>query len=67
MGKPILFLVSQESSLLGALRGDIDRRFGNDCRILSEGSPKAVFAALESLAVQKSLLIHQYLAGQRRS
>ncbi len=53
MEPPILFLVSQEPSLLKALSRDIHRRFGNDCRILIEHSPAAGLAALERLSPQE--------------
>ncbi len=50
MDKPILFLVAHERSLLEALERDLARRFGNDCRILSEQAPADGLATLKSLA-----------------
>lgn len=48
MEKPILFLVADDASVLGALEADLSRRFGQDCRILSSDAP---VAALETLRV----------------
>ncbi len=52
MELPVLFIVSQEQSLLKVLQRDIHRRFGNDCRILSENAPTAGLAVLETLSSQ---------------
>lgn len=50
--RPILFLLAHERSLLEALERDLERRFGNDCRILRERSPAGALAALETLAAR---------------
>lgn len=52
MDKPVLFLVSHDGALLEALESDLERRFGNDCRIVSERSSAAGLAALEALAAR---------------
>ncbi len=52
MDKPILFLVAHELTLLDALKGDLARRFGNDCQILSEQTPTDGLIALRALAAE---------------
>ncbi len=52
MTPPILFLVVPDPAVREALLGDLDRRFGNDCRILSAASPAEGLAALAALAEQ---------------
>jgi thioredoxin reductase (NADPH) len=54
MEKPILFLTAEERSLLEALETDLARRFGNDCRILSEHEPAEGLASLERLAASSA-------------
>ncbi len=48
--KPIMFLIVEEESVLAALHGDLDRRFGRDCRIVGERSAKAALESLKSLS-----------------
>jgi thioredoxin reductase (NADPH) len=50
VGKPIIFLVAAERSVLRALESDLDRRFGNDCGILSADDPDRALADLAALA-----------------
>ncbi len=47
---PIIFLISSEPSVLTALEADLDRRFGNDTRIIASDSPTAGLARLTELA-----------------
>lgn len=50
MQRPILFLVASDQSLAERLRRDLGRRFGQDCRILSETGVTAGLEALAALA-----------------
>ena len=50
MEKPIIFLVAAEWSVLQALETDLERRFGNDCRILGVQDPGRALADLTALA-----------------
>jgi thioredoxin reductase (NADPH) len=50
MSKPILFLTSPDRGVLEALERDLDRRFGNDGRILASHEAGAGLAMLEALA-----------------
>src|SRR5215216_7601777 len=50
MAQPIIFLVVDDQGLLAALARDLERRFGNDYRVLAERSPVEAVAALERLA-----------------
>lgn len=47
---PIIFLVSSEQSVLEALHADLDRRFGNDTRIIGADGPSSGLAQLAALA-----------------
>jgi thioredoxin reductase (NADPH) len=47
---PIIFLVSSEASVLQALHADLDRRFGNDTRIIGADGPSSGLARLAALA-----------------
>ena len=47
---PIIFLVSSEASVLKALETDLNRRFGNDTRIIGADGPAAGLAQLAALA-----------------
>lgn len=53
MRRPILFLIIHERVLLETLTSDLRRRFGRDCRILSERTPAAALNALAQLAAQE--------------
>jgi thioredoxin reductase (NADPH) len=47
---PIIFLVSSEAPVLKALETDLNRRFGNDTRIIGADGPAAGLARLAALA-----------------
>jgi thioredoxin reductase (NADPH) len=47
---PIIFLVSSEATVLGALDSDLDRHFGHDIRIISAPGPASGLAQLAALA-----------------
>jgi thioredoxin reductase (NADPH) len=47
---PIIFLVSSDPSVLQTLRADLDRRFGNDTRIVGADGPSPGLAELAALA-----------------
>jgi thioredoxin reductase (NADPH) len=64
MAPPILFLVSDQGSVLEALSSDLARRLGVEFRILSERSPMAALATLDRLANQ-SEEIALIIAAQR--
>jgi thioredoxin reductase (NADPH) len=49
-GPPIIVLVSSDASVLDALEADLDRRFGNDTRIVAADGPSAGLAQLSALA-----------------
>jgi thioredoxin reductase (NADPH) len=63
---PIIFLVSSEASVLKALEADLDRRFGNDTRIIAADGAAAGLARLAALAdgVEPVALV---IADQRMS
>ena len=50
MERPVIFLIAAERSVQAALENDLDRRFGTDCRILSEREPERGLAELAGLA-----------------
>jgi thioredoxin reductase (NADPH) len=64
MSDPILFLVDDRPKVVGALAGDLERRFGRDHRVLTETSPGAALAALEALAARDEE-VAVVVAGQR--
>jgi thioredoxin reductase (NADPH) len=47
---PIIFLISSEEPVLRALEADLDRRFGNDTRIVTSNSPEEGLSQLQDLA-----------------
>ena len=49
MNQPIIFLAIETPSVLEALRNDLAKRFGGDCRIHAERSPEAGLEALRTL------------------
>ena len=53
MVKPVLFLVDDEPGVVHALRGDLDRRFGQDFRVLAMTSAGAGLAELADLATRR--------------
>ena len=50
MPKPVILVVADDGRVLDGLAGDLERRFGNDYRVLAERSPAGGLAALERLA-----------------
>ncbi len=64
---PIIFLVSSDACVLDVLESDLDRRFGNDTRIVAEAGPAAALARLASLADDREpvalLIVDQQLPG----
>src|SRR5262249_14828005 len=50
LGRPILFVVVAEDDVRAALAGDLEARFGGDCRIVAEGGPAEAVESLERLA-----------------
>jgi thioredoxin reductase (NADPH) len=48
--QPIIFLVSSDARVLGALEADLARRFGNDTSIIAADRPAAALAQLAALA-----------------
>ncbi len=66
--QPIIFIVVQEPQVLEALRDDLARRFGSDCRILSEATSEAALDALRMLAAEARpvalLIADQYLGAE---
>ncbi|HEX5043881.1 MAG TPA: FAD-dependent oxidoreductase [Candidatus Polarisedimenticolaceae bacterium] len=52
MSKPILFLMATDIFLLEVLESDLQRRFGNECRMVSEHTPQAGLARLRVLATR---------------
>jgi thioredoxin reductase (NADPH) len=67
MEQPIIFLAVEDSSVLEALVGDISRRFGNDCSLISSRDAQQGLADLASLAEQGApvalLIADQRLPG----
>jgi thioredoxin reductase (NADPH) len=64
---PIIFLVSPGASVLDVLESDLERRFGNDTRLVAEAGPAAGLAHLASLADDREpvalLIVDQELPG----
>jgi len=63
VSKPILLLMATDFSLLEALESDLHRRFGNECRIVSEHTPDSGLARLRVLSTRGepvALLIADY-------
>ena len=52
MNKPILFLIAADFSLLEALESDLHRRFGNECRIVTEHTVESGLSRLRVLAAR---------------
>ena len=50
MPRPVILVVADDGRVLDPLAGDLERRFGDDYRILAERSPTAAQATLERLA-----------------
>ncbi len=50
MKEPILYIVAQDPHVLDALDGDLDRHFGNECRILKASDPAGALEELADLA-----------------
>lgn len=52
MEKPILFIAAHDEKVLEALDTDLNRRFGNECRILEASAPAAGLEGLADLAAR---------------
>ena len=50
MAQPVLFVLDDNAGVVRALRDDLDRRFGEDFRVIGESSPAAGLATLRGLA-----------------
>ena len=50
MSPPVLFVIDDDTGVMGALRDDLSRRFGGDFRVIGESWPAAGLAALRRLA-----------------
>jgi thioredoxin reductase (NADPH) len=64
MSQPILFLVDDRPRVLEALAGDLERRFGGDHRIVTEGAPGAALEGLAELA-RRGEEVALVVAGQK--
>jgi thioredoxin reductase (NADPH) len=51
MSAPVLFLVDDDPGVVQALEDDLDRRFGQDFRVLGTSSPSSGLTTLRDLAV----------------
>jgi thioredoxin reductase (NADPH) len=50
MGRPVLFVLDEDRSVLDTLLSDLERRFGNDFTVTGDSSPETALAALEAMA-----------------
>ena len=50
MSRPVLFVIDDDPGVVHALRNDLDRRFGEDFRVIGESSAAAGLATLRELA-----------------
>jgi thioredoxin reductase (NADPH) len=50
MSQPVLFVIDDDVGVVGALRDDLRRRFGEDFRVIGESSAAAGLAVLRELA-----------------
>jgi len=50
MSQPVIFVIDHDAGVTVALRDDLDRRFGEDFRVIGESSAAAGLAALRELA-----------------
>jgi thioredoxin reductase (NADPH) len=50
MPRPVIFVIDGDAGVTAALREDLDRRFGEDFRVIGESSAAAGLAALRRLA-----------------
>ncbi len=50
MPQPVIFVIDGDAGVTAALREDLDRRFGEDFRVIGESSAAAGLAALRRLA-----------------
>jgi CheY-like chemotaxis protein len=51
--RPVLYVVDDDAGVVRALRDDLDRRFGEDFRVVGESSAAAGLAALRRLADER--------------
>jgi thioredoxin reductase (NADPH) len=67
VARPVLFVLDDDAGVVGALRGDISRRFSQDFRVLGESSADAGLAILRPLAEQADpvalLIVDHHLSG----
>jgi thioredoxin reductase (NADPH) len=61
--QPIIFIVIQDAHVLEALRTDLARRFGSDCRFISERMPETGLERLQALA-EDSMPVALLIADQ---
>src|SRR5262249_53266925 len=50
MGRPVLFVLDEDRSVLDTLLSDLERRFGNDFTVTGDSSPETALSALEAMA-----------------
>ena len=50
MSQPVIFVIDSDAGVAAALRQDLDRRFGEDFRVIGESSAGSGLAALRGLA-----------------
>jgi CheY-like chemotaxis protein len=50
MSQPVIFAIDDDAGVIAALREDLDRRFGEDFRVVGESSADAGLATLRALA-----------------
>jgi hypothetical protein len=50
MSQPVIFVIDGDARVTAALREDLDRRFGEDFRVIGESSADSGLAALRKLA-----------------
>lgn len=56
MSQPVIFVIDGDAGVTAALREDLDRRFGEDFRIIGESSADTGLAALRKLAAAGDLV-----------
>src|SRR5215469_15682451 len=56
MSQPVIFVIDGDARVTAALREDLDRRFGEDFRVIGESSADSGLAALRKLADEGELV-----------
>jgi len=56
MSQPVIFVIDGDAGVTAALREDLDRRFGEDFRVIGESSADSGLAALLKLADEAELV-----------